>query len=212
MAVAPLNNIVLIGFMGSGKTTVGKLLARKFLLQFLDLDRRIAAQAKLDIREIIARGGESAFRALETRELRQTAQISHRRVIETGAGVVTQAANFDLLRSLGWVIYLHTEPDELFRRYSLDSARPMLKTPEASARFAKLFTEREPLYARTAHTVVKTTGQSPGKVADLLHAALQKAGARQAPTRPAAADSDGHGGPKAGDFLDAAFNIFDLLS
>jgi shikimate kinase len=216
MQVQPRDNIVLIGFMGSGKSAVGKALARKLQIQFMQVEKRVEVRARSSIRELITQYGEPEFRKRETKELRLLQNGAHKQVIEAGAGVVMQEPNHELLRALGWVIHLHAEPDELFRRYSADPDRPMLKKPGAPERFASLHAARAPLYIKAAHSVLDTSGITPVQIVDRLRGEVQKIAAQRAAARHAALvqvrpdrDDDRESAGKT--VADAVMNIFDLF-
>ena len=121
-----MDNLILIGFMGAGKTTVGKLLAREKGLQFVDTDDRIVAEQKQSIPDIFSKYGESFFRDLETDLLRRMKEDTRHSVISVGGGMPVREENRKLLRALGCVIYLTAEKETILGRVKSDGSRPML--------------------------------------------------------------------------------------
>ena len=156
--------ITLTGFMGSGKTTVGKVLADFLGCPFMDLDDLIVKKAGKSIPEIFAEDGEAAFRQLETRLLRQTVEkyTENTVVLALGGGAVTAPASAALLREKTVCIYLRATLETLQSRLEGETAgRPL-----ADASLADLLAAREPLYEQTAHVIIDTDGLSPDEVAD----------------------------------------------
>lgn len=157
-------NIVLIGFMGSGKSTVGRILARRLRFRFLDTDKLVEQRENARISEIFADRGEAHFRDCETAALESLRGKQHH-VFATGGGIVTVPRNIPLLRSLGLVVLLTAEPDEIFRRVSGNSKRPLLQVEDPRSRVRELMSVRMPLYESTAHFRVDGTRLSHGEVA-----------------------------------------------
>jgi shikimate kinase len=154
----PPENIVLTGFMGSGKTSVGRLLAKRLRFHFLDTDALIEERARMPIGEIFAKHGEPWFRDRETAALESLAGCTRRHVIATGGGIVTQPRNLPLLRKLGWVVLLSATPDELFARVARNKDRPLLQVADPRKRVEAMLAERAPLYAEAAQFTVDSTG------------------------------------------------------
>lgn len=158
----PPKNLILIGFMGCGKSTVGRELHRRLNYPLIDTDQEIEARAGISINEIFAGpGGESAFRDLESQllvELAGAGTEQARRIISTGGGICGRAGNRALLRQLGYVIWLHAPIDVIVERTSKNQDRPLLNTPDPAARIRELMVIREPLYRETAHLDIDTTG------------------------------------------------------
>ena len=156
--------ITLTGFMGSGKTTVGKVLADFLGCPFMDLDDLIVKKAGKSIPEIFAQDGESAFRQLEARLLRQTVEkyTENTVVLALGGGAVTAPASATLLHEKSVCIYLRASLETLQARLEGETAgRPL-----ADASLADRLAAREPLYEQTAHVIIDTDGLSPDEVAD----------------------------------------------
>ena len=156
--------ITLTGFMGSGKTTVGKVLADFLGCPFMDLDDLIVKKAGKSIPEIFAQDGEPAFRQLEARLLRQTVEkyTENTVVLALGGGAVTTPASAALLHDKSVCIYLRATLETLLARLEGETAgRPL-----ADASLADRLAAREPLYEETAHVVIDTDGLTPEEVAD----------------------------------------------
>ncbi len=164
-------NVLLIGFMGAGKTTVGKLLAERLGYQFVDTDDLIVQRAGKTIPRIFAEDGEARFRELETEVIRSLAGCQ-RHVIALGGGAVKREGNLPLLKAAGPIVYLAASPEELARRiHAMPGTRPLIdgdsakKTlPEVEERVRELLAERLPLYERAADVVIETTGLTAEEV------------------------------------------------
>ena len=145
------SNIILIGFMGAGKSTVGRMLAEYLRWSFADLDSLIEASAGCAIREIFAREGEAFFRDLETAQLRKMALL-RKTVVATGGGAVMRAENRVLLKQMGTVVYLCARLETLRQRVAQSTDRPLAQNPE---HFVALLEERRRFYEE-ADIVVDT--------------------------------------------------------
>jgi shikimate kinase len=156
-------SIFLIGMMGVGKTTIGRLLADAAGLEFIDCDRELEARAGVSIATIFEVEGEEGFRR---REAALLDELTQRRgiVLATGGGAVLREENRRVLRERGLVIYLHSTVDEIVRRTRRDTARPLLQTENPRARIEQLLREREPLYRQTAHLSFQSGVTSPKKL------------------------------------------------
>ena len=163
-----MDNLILIGFMGAGKTTVGKLLAREKGLQFVDTDDWIVAEQKQSIPDIFSKYGESFFRDLETDLLRRMKEDTRHSVISVGGGMPVREENRKLLRALGCVIYLSPEKERILGRVKSDGSRPMLKGEDLERRAERLMRERESSYRKAAHLCVRTDGRNVHQVAQII--------------------------------------------
>jgi shikimate kinase len=163
-------NLVLIGFMGSGKSTVGRELERRLHYPLVDTDQVIEARAGQPIAGIFAGdGGEPAFRAMEAELLAELVDVSvadgQRRIISTGGGICTRAANRGLMRRLGFVVWLHAPFEVIFERTSKNNDRPLLHTPDPAGRIRELMAAREADYRDTAHLDIDTSGLNFDEIA-----------------------------------------------
>ncbi len=150
--------LFLTGFMGAGKSAVGRRLADLLHIPFVDLDLKIEAEAGCTVTEIFSRFGEPHFRTLESQVLRRVAGQGGQ-VVATGGGVVIAADNRRVMRATGRVIHLKVSVDEVGRRLQGDTTRPLLRGEDPGARVRQLLAEREEFYA-DADLAVETTGRS----------------------------------------------------
>ncbi len=162
----PPKNIVLIGFMGSGKSTVGRELHHRLGYPLVDMDHVIEQRARKPITAIFADEGEDAFRDMETALLEELNDpASTRRIISTGGGVIGRERNRALLRHLGYVVWLHAPLAVILDRTARNHDRPLLHTDDPVARVEALMNVRLPLYAEAAHLQVDTAGLDAGELA-----------------------------------------------
>ncbi|MDF1851441.1 MAG: shikimate kinase [Verrucomicrobiales bacterium] len=150
-------NLILIGFMGTGKTTIGKRVASSLGFRFVDTDARITKAAGKPITKIFEEDGEEAFRALETKILQACAEQSDQ-VISTGGGIVTQPKNREILARAGFVIWLKASPETIYERIRHNRSRPLLKTTDPQATIRDLLAERSDLYDASKNLAVTTDG------------------------------------------------------
>lgn len=169
--MAPPQNIVLVGFMGTGKTAVGRHLAGLLGWDYVDTDDLIVAQRGKSIPEIFAEEGEAHFRDLETAVIRGLGGHS-RCVIATGGGCVMRVDNVRALRAIGMVVCLAARPEVILARCAEDAERPLLQVENPLARIHELLGLRAPFYALAQHTV----DTSEMDVAGVAHAVLALAG------------------------------------
>lgn len=152
-------NLYLVGMMGAGKTTVGRLLARRLKLRFVDSDHEIEARCGVKIPVIFEIEGEAGFRAREAQALAELARLEGV-VLATGGGVVLLEENRRLLAARGTVVYLRATPEHLYERVRQDRNRPLLAGGDPLGRLRELYRERDPLYREVADVVVDTGRQS----------------------------------------------------
>ena len=152
--------------MGSGKTTVGELVAHRLRLPFYDLDQRIRQVTGLSIVELFAQQGEAAFRVIEREVLSEIACLPVG-VVATGGGVVLREENRALMRRKGWVIYLRASPETLWQRLQHTTDRPLLRTESPYETLQVIAQAREPLY-QEADWVIETDALSPEEVAEAI--------------------------------------------
>ena len=160
--------IFLIGMMGAGKSTVGRLLARRSGFDFIDCDRELESRSGVTIVTIFELEGEDGFRRREAALIDDLTQRP-RTVLATGGGAILDENNRRHLHDRGLVVYLRATVDEIVRRTQKDRARPLLQAPDRRARIAQLIAERESLYEQTAHVIVQSNAGNPNRlVAKLL--------------------------------------------
>ncbi|WP_375785527.1 helix-turn-helix transcriptional regulator [Bradyrhizobium sp. Pha-3] len=157
---ASFSGIALIGLRGAGKTTLGRMLAKKIGWSFVELNKEIEAQNGLSVAEIIALYGQEGFRRMEQAALTQLLARKELMVLATGGGIVSEALTFDLILSSFYTIWLKAEPEEHMARVRRQGdLRPMADDRSAMAELRNILVSREPLYAR-ASAVVDTAGLS----------------------------------------------------
>ena len=162
-----MSNIILTGFMGTGKSSVGKMLAQKTGYVFCDLDAIIVGQAGMSINEIFAKHGEAYFRELEANAVKQISSAD-KQVVATGGGAVIREDNRMLLRKSGIIVNLEASVEEIFSRLINDSERPLLTDRKSVEKLAELLEQREQYYA-DADIRIDTTGR---KVEDVVQEIL----------------------------------------
>jgi shikimate kinase len=169
----------LIGLPGSGKSTVGRQLARRLQIPFSDSDHLIEQRLGCSIREYFEREGEASFRDLEQTVIDELTQAPNG-VLSTGGGVVLRPANRDHLHTRTHVIYLNSSPEELFRRLRHDKSRPLLQVADPMQRLRDLYAQRDPLYRATAHFCIDTGRPSVASLVNIILTQLEVAGISQA--------------------------------
>ncbi len=170
-----MRSVVLVGLPGSGKSTVGRHLARRLSLPFHDSDQLIEERIGCSIREFFEREGEARFRDIEQQVL-QEVSTGAACVLATGGGSVLREANRQALRQAGHVVYLRSTPEELWRRLRHDTQRPLLQVADPLARLRQLHAERDPLYRETAHFVIDTGRPSAPTLVNMILMQLELAG------------------------------------
>ena len=164
------NNIILIGFMGSGKTTIGHLLSEKLEYRFIDVDKEIEQDTKKTIPHIFAYG-ESYFRDLEADMIRRVCCFENA-VISTGGGAVIRSGNVGVLRRSGLVFYLRWPVEELYEHVKDDTNRPLLNVPDPLSEMKRMLSDRETLYLSAAHIVIDCSGKQATTIADEIEACI----------------------------------------
>lgn len=158
-----MEHIIFTGFMGAGKTTLGKALAKELFLPFVDTDQQIEKEQGVKISDIFAKEGEAFFRGLEHEQLKKLLG-AERSIISVGGGLPVQERNQQLLAQLGTVIYLKASKETLLKRLSGDTSRPLLQGGELDAKITRLMREREHIYEKTASHIIETDEKTAGEV------------------------------------------------
>ena len=167
--------LVLVGLPGSGKTTVGRQLARRLAIPFVDSDHAIESRLGCSVREYFEREGEARFRDIESVVLQDLSQ-NHAGVLSTGGGSVLRPENRQCLRERGRVFYLRSTPEEVFRRLRYDQNRPLLQVSDPMARLRELFETRDPVYKEAAHYVMETNRPSVSTLVHMIIRQLEQIG------------------------------------
>lgn len=166
-------NVILVGMMGSGKTTVGRLVAERTGREFIDMDALIESRVDKKIVEIFTESGEEAFRDLESEVLEDISTATHA-VVATGGGVVIRPANRRILQNMGIVVWLDAPPDVLLKRIGDDESRPMLHGQNPVKRMERLLSDRRGFYADASTIHLDTTELTPEEIADRVSQELAK--------------------------------------
>lgn len=155
------DNIILIGFMGAGKTSFGKWLAKEKGIEFVDTDDMIVKLHGLSIPEIFETRGEEVFRDMETELLKTlVSEKKNNMVISVGGGLPVRGQNRELLRKLGMVVYLRAAVDTLCERLKGDTHRPLLQGGDVRERILALMEKRAALYEEGAALIIDTDGET----------------------------------------------------
>ncbi|TAL23865.1 MAG: shikimate kinase [Nitrospirae bacterium] len=159
-----MKNIVLTGFMGTGKTEVGKLVAQKLGYKLIDVDSEIEKEKKMKITEIFKECGEPGFRKIESDVIRRLSDMDNA-VIPAGGGAVLRQENMDNFRRKGVIVCLAASPETILKRTGNDSTRPLLQVDDPMKKIKELLELRKPYYEK-ADIMIDTEGKTPLQVAE----------------------------------------------
>jgi XRE family aerobic/anaerobic benzoate catabolism transcriptional regulator len=164
--------VALLGLRGAGKTTIGKQLARRLHVRFMELDRQIEKAADMSLAELFSLYGEDYYRRLERETLAEVLKDKRPMVLATGGGIVESTETYALLKKSAATVWLRAEPEDHWNRVvSQGDRRPMADHPQAMADLRALLAAREPLYAGADHTI-ETSGRSVEAIVDDLAATV----------------------------------------
>ncbi|EUJ51174.1 shikimate kinase [Paenilisteria rocourtiae] len=166
-----MNQIVLTGFMGAGKSTVGKILAQELVLPLIDIDTEIEVKHQTSITEIFANLGESVFRNIEHQML--VSALSRDAIISTGGGIILSKDNRIQLGTANFVVYLKTSPSTFLNRLKGDTTRPLIQE-KSKEEITALFESRTELYEEVADLILETDNLTPVEVAKIIKQDFQK--------------------------------------
>ena len=169
-------HLILIGFMGSGKTSIGRGLSYKLRRAFHDTDRMIEEKEGMSISEIFASKGEGAFRQMETEVLREIRDDRIGRIYSLGGGTPVRMGNQPLIKKCGTVCYLRITAEEVYERLKGDTTRPLLQCDDPLSRIRELIAKRGPAYERCADIIVDTGSISRNQVMEAILEELRKLG------------------------------------
>ena len=167
MSITLPENIFLVGLMGAGKSTVGRILARRLGKRFVDTDHEIEKRNGVTIPVIFEIEGEDGFRRREQEVLADLAREKDL-VLSTGGGIVLKPENREVLRNHGFVVYLNARPELLAERTKHDRTRPLLNVEDPLTRLRELYAVRDPLYREVAHAIVETGRGAPQQVVQAI--------------------------------------------
>lgn len=166
-----MKNIILIGFMGAGKTTIGQKLARRLQMDFVDTDQQIEKEQHCTVSKIFRDKGEVQFRRMETELLSRLLDCENT-VISVGGGLPVQTENHEYLKKLGITVYLKAAKETLIERLKGGTGRPLLQGGELEHKITDLMKKRESIYESVADTILKTDQKTPGQIVDELERIL----------------------------------------
>jgi shikimate kinase len=166
-----MKNIVLTGFMGTGKTAVGRELSRLLSMQLVDIDAEIEEDQKLSISDIFQKFGEKYFRDVESSVVKKFAAEKNL-IISTGGGAVLREENMEALRENGIIFCLDAHPQTILERTNRSQDRPLLRTEDPIAKIKELLNFRRPFYEK-AGTLIDTEGKTPLQIAEEIAEAVR---------------------------------------
>ncbi|MBF8268924.1 MAG: Shikimate kinase I [Gammaproteobacteria bacterium] len=161
------NNIFLVGPMGAGKSTIGKMLADRTGRKFIDADNVMVEKTGVEIDLIFEIEGESGFRKRECKLIEELTALDDI-VLATGGGAVLSSENRNFLKQRGTVVYLQASAEQLFERTVKDKKRPLLQTRDRLGKIKEILTVREPLYKEIADEIIATDGKNVKQIVDAL--------------------------------------------
>ena len=167
----------LVGMPGSGKSTIGRQLAHRAGVPFIDLDHRLEQTLGTSIRSFFEAEGEARFRDLEAQALAEAVQQPGGMVLSTCGGAVLRGDNREILRAFGNVLYLRASPEEIFRRVKHDRTRPLLQGGNPLDKLRALYAQRDGLYRETAHYVIETGRPTVHTLINMIMMQLEMAAA-----------------------------------
>ena len=188
MMLTPTSNIFLVGLMGSGKTTIGRALAKKLNLRFVDADHEIEARTGASIPLIFEIEGEASFRQREADVIRDLT-AAQGIVLATGGGAVLNEQSRRYLHERGTVVYLRASVNSILQRTSHDRNRPLLQTADPRARIEELSRQRAPLYEEVAHVTIETGRPNVQSVVQNILVHLERREAAEPSSSPALPES-----------------------
>lgn len=159
-----MSSVILVGYMGCGKSTVGKRLSFRLKKAFLDTDKQIELKQKCTINEIFDKQGEQYFRNLETEYLKSLLQEKSEYIIAVGGGLPLREENRELLKQLGTVIYLKAEPETIYQRLKNDTTRPLLRSDNPREKIQNMIETRHPVYMSCADEIIEVDGKKYSQI------------------------------------------------
>jgi len=173
-----VHNIFLIGFMGTGKSTVAGFFSKKYAMEIVEMDETIAEREGRSISDIFAEKGEEYFRNLETEYIKGLKKHKNQ-IVSCGGGVVLREENVSLMKECGSVVLLTASPEEILNRVKNDKGRPLLEGRKNVAAIAELLEGRREKYEEAADIIVSTDGKSPDEICEEIMKELKRAKERE---------------------------------
>ena len=162
-----VDNILLVGFMGSGKSVIGKQLSKMLNRNFIDTDEEIEKKEKRTIKDIFNTNGEDYFRIEETKYLQSLLELDkNNTIISTGGGIVLKEQNRELLKKIGRVIFLHADVEHIINNVKNNDTRPLLQTDDYKKTISEMLDSREDKYLSTADIIIQTSGKDVNSIAE----------------------------------------------
>lgn len=155
-----MSNVILVGYMGCGKSTVGRRLSYRLKMPYVDTDKLIETQQRTTITEIFAAKGEEAFRTMETECVKGLFEYKQDYVIAVGGGLPMREENRNLLGELGTVVYLRAKPDTIYERLKDDTTRPLLQGENPQGKIRDMIAQRGPVYEMAADCIIDVDEKS----------------------------------------------------
>ena len=172
------DNIVLIGFMGSGKSTVGIRLSYRLRRVIEDTDKLIEKKTGRSISDIFARDGEEAFRTMETQLLKELNENANGKIVAVGGGTPVREENRPLLKSLGTVVYLRIRPESVYERLKGDTTRPLLQGDNPREKIENLMNARKDAYEGSADLIIDVDDLEVNEIVDIIEK-IERSGAEK---------------------------------
>lgn len=169
-----MSNVILIGYMGCGKSTVGKRLSYRLKMPYVDTDKLIETEQGMAISEIFAKKGEAAFRDMETECLKGIFEYKQDYVIAVGGGLPMREENRELMKKLGNVVYLRAKPDTIYGRLKDDTTRPLLQGEDPKGKICAMIDLRGPVYEEAADYIVDVDEKNFDEIQNEIEEAFSK--------------------------------------
>lgn len=169
-----MGNVILIGFMGCGKTTVGLRLSYRLRRPVIDTDKEIEREEKCAVSDIFAKEGEAYFREKETECLKKMTESVKDKIISAGGGLPMREENRELLRRLGQVVYLRAKPDTIYDRLKYDTTRPLLQGENPREKISRLMAERASCYEQAADVIIDVDEKGFDRIVTEIEQAVRR--------------------------------------
>ena len=170
-----MKNIFLIGYMGTGKSSVAAYMAKEYSMEVLEMDEMIAMRESMNISDIFANNGEEYFRNVETRLLQEIC-IQENKVVSCGGGIVLRGQNVEEMRKSGTIVLLSARPETILERVKDDTSRPLLQGNKTVSYIREMMDKRREFYENAAEVVIQTDGKQIGEICSEIFGQIKKMG------------------------------------